>query len=118
MARATALTNTVILGPNVAAKGTANSVSANTAVYVEANQLDERTIFEFVPGTASTTVTVSAGTGYAGVNDLTIDAATADAGYYFTLDSARYAIASGENAGLIKITADKAGTLTVIQPKV
>lgn len=118
MARATALTNTVIYGPNVAAAGTANAVSANTAVYVEANQLDERTVFEFVPGSASTTLTVAAGTGYAGVNDLVIDAATASKSYYFTLDSARYAIASGENAGLIKMTADKAGTLAIIQPKV
>lgn len=118
MARATAITNTKIYGPNVAAAGTANSVSANTAFYIEADELDERTVIVFTPGTASTTLTVSAGTGYAGVNDLTISAATADTPYAFTLDSARYVIASGENAGLIELIADKAGTCAVFQAKV
>lgn len=118
MARATAVTNSKCYGPNVVAAGTDNSISANTAFYVDADELDERTVFLFIPGTASTTLTVSAGTGYAGVNDLALSCATADAHYFFTLDSARYIIASGENAGLIKMEADKAGSLIVLQPKV
>lgn len=118
MARETALTNSVCYGPNVAAKATANALTASTAVYIEADQLDERTVFLYVPGAASATLTVSAGTGYAGVNDLAISAATSGGQYFFTLDSARYIIASGENAGLIKMTSDKAGTLSILQPKV
>lgn len=118
MARATALTNTKCYGPNVVAAATANAVTASTAVYVDANELDERTVFLFVPGAASATLTVSAGTGYAGVNDLALSCATSGGQYFFTLDSARYIIASGENAGLIKITSDKNGTLSILQPKV
>lgn len=118
MARATAVTNTVIYGPNVGGEVTANAVTASTAFYVEADQLDERTVFVYTPGSASGAITVTAGTGYAGTKDLTIDAAKADTGYAFTLDSARFAIASGENAGLIKFTPTKTGTFAVIQPKV
>lgn len=118
MARETAVTNTVIYGPNVVEKATANSVTASTAFYVEADQLDERTVFVYTPGAASATLTVAAGTGYAGTKDLALSCATSGGIYAFTLDSARYAIASGENAGLIKFTPSANGTFQVIQPKV
>ena len=118
MARATAVTNTKIYGPNVVAKGTANAVTAATAFYVDADELDERTVFLYVPGAGDATLTVAAGTGYAGVNDKEFDCGTSGGQYAFTLDSARYIIASGENAGLIKMTPSKNGTFTVLQPKV
>lgn len=118
MARATAVTNTKIYGPNVVGKATANSVTAATAFYVDADELDERTVFVYTPGAADATLTVAAGTGYAGVNDLVLDCSTSGGIYCFTLDSARYAIASGENVGLIKMTPLKSGTFQVIQPKV
>ena len=118
MARATALTNSKCYGPNVVAKATANSVTASTAFYVDADELDERTVFLYVPGAADGAITVAAGTGYAAVNDLTLAAATSGGQYFFTLDTARYIIASGENAGLIKITPAKSGTFTILQPKV
>jgi hypothetical protein len=117
MARATAVTNTKIFGPNVAAEVTADTITASTAFYVDANELDERTVFVITPGATGGTLTISAGTGYAGTKDLSLSVAKA-APYAFTLDSARYAIASGENAGLIKMTCDKSGTFEVIQPKV
>lgn len=116
MARATAITNTLVMGPNVSAEVTANAVTANTALYVDSNQLDERTIFEFT-ASAAANLTIKAGTGYAGVNDLTFEVAK-DKTVAFTLDSARFAKASGENAGLIEIVSDAAGTLKVIQAKV
>ncbi len=118
MARATALTNSKCYGPNVVAKGTANAVTASTAFYVDADELDERTVFLYVPGAADGALTIAAGTGYAGVNDLELACATSGGQYFFTLDSARYVIASGENAGLIKITPAKNGTFTILQPKV
>ena len=118
MARATAITNTTVFGPNVAEAVTANSVTANSAFYVDSGELDERTVFVFTPGASSATLTVEAGTGYAGTKNLPITAASASTGYAFTLDSARYMIASGENAGLIKFTSDKNGTFDIIQVKV
>lgn len=118
MARETALTNTKVLGPNVAASVTANAVTASSAFYVDSTELDERTVLVYTPGSSSATLTVAAGTGYAGTKDLAIGAAAASTGYAFTLDSARYAIASGENAGLIKFTPDTTGTFEVIQLKV
>lgn len=118
MARATAITNSKCYGPNVVAVATANSVSANTAFYVDTNELDERTVFLYVPSAADGALTVTAGTGYDGTTDLTLACGTSGGQYFFTLDSARYAIASGENVGLIKITATKAGTFSVLQPKV
>jgi hypothetical protein len=51
------------------------------------------------------------------VNNLELSCADSGGQYFFTLDSARHIIASGENAGLIKMTSDKAGTLSVLQPK-
>lgn len=118
MARETALTNSKCYGPNVVAKATANALTANTPVYVDADELDERTVFLFIPGAASAKLTVEAGTGYAGVNALELACADSGGQYFFTLDSARHIIASGENAGLIKITSDKTGTLSILQPKV
>lgn len=118
MARATALTNSKCYGPNVVAAATANALTANTAAYVDANELDERTVFLYIPGAASATLTIEAGTGYAGVNALELSAPTSGGQYFFTLDSARHIIASGENAGLIKLTSDKAATLSILQPKV
>ena len=118
MARATALTNSKCYGPNVVAKATANSVTAATAFYVDADELDERTVFLYVPAAGDGTLTIEAGTGYAGVNSLVLDCGTSGGQYFFTLDSARYLIASGENAGLIKITPSKSGTFSILQPKV
>ena len=118
MARATAVTNSKVLGPNVAASVTANAITQSSSFYVDSGELDERTVFVFTPSASSATLTVKAGTGYAGTKDLTLDAAAASTGYAFTVDSARYAIASGENAGLIKMVADTAGTLAIIQAKV
>lgn len=118
MARATAITNSKCYGPNVVAKATANSVTASTAFYVDSNELDERTVFLFVPGAASATLTVAAGNGYAGTTSLVLDCPTSGGQYFFTLDSARYADGKGENAGLIKITSSKDGTFSVLQPKV
>ena len=118
MARATAITNSKVLGPNVAGSVTANAITQSSAFYVDSTELDERTVFVFTPSASSTELVVTAGTGYAGTTDLTLTAAAASTGYAFTLDSARYAIASGENAGLIKMEANKAGTLAIIQAKV
>ena len=118
MARATAITNTTVFGPNVAESVTANSVTASSAFYVDSGELDERTVFVYTPGSSSATLTVEAGTGYAGTKNLPITAASASTGYAFTLDSARYMIASGENAGLIKFTPDTTGTFQIIQVKV
>lgn len=118
MARATAVTNSKCYGPNVVAAATANSVTASTAFYVDTNELDERTVFLYVPGAADGALTIAAGTGYAGTTDLTLSCPTSGGQYFFTLDSARYAIASGENVGLIKITPAKSGTFSVLQPKV
>lgn len=118
MARKPAVTNSKCYGPNVVALATSNAVTASTAFYVDTNELDERTVFLFIPGAASATLTVSAGTGYAGTKDLALSCATSGGQYFFTLDSARYAIGSGEDAGLIKITSDKNGTFSVLQPKV
>lgn len=118
MARKTAITNTKVMGPNVAASVTENAVTASSSFYVDSSELDERTVFEFTPSASSTALTVKAGTGYAGVNDLTISAAAANVAYAFTLDSARYAIASGEDAGLIHMIADGAGKFSIVQAKV
>lgn len=118
MARKTAITNSKVMGPNVAASVTANAVTQSSAFYVDSTELDERTAFVFTPGSSSATLKVFAGTGYAATNDLELTAAAASTGYAFTLDSARYAIASGEDAGLIKMEADKAGTFAIIQLKV
>ena len=118
MARKTAVTNSVCYGPNVVAKATANSVTGSTAFYVDSDQLDERTVFLFVPSAGSGTLEIAPGTGYAAVNKLTLDCGTSGGQYFFTLDSARYAIASGEDVGLIKITPSVAGTFSVLQPKV
>ena len=118
MARKTAITNSKVLGPNVAASVTANGITASSSFYVDSGELDERTVLVFTPSASSTTLTVKAGTGYAGVNDLPIGADAAGVDYAFTLDSARYAIASGEDAGLIHMIADGAGKFRVIQAKV
>lgn len=118
MARKTAVTNSKVLGPNVAASVTANAITQSSAFYVDSTELDERTVFVFTPSASSATLTVSAGTGYAGTTDLPIGAEAANTDYAFTLDSARYAIASGEDAGLIKMTADQAGKFRIIQAKV
>lgn len=117
MARATAFNNTVIYGPNVVGEVQANTITSGTAFYVDSDQLDERTVFVVTPSATGGTLTISAGTGYAGTKNLALDVAKA-APYAFTLDSARYAIASGENAGLIKMTLDKGGSFQIIQPKV
>ena len=116
MARKTAITNTLVMGPNVAETVTSNAVTANTPLYVESDQLDERTVFLFT-ASAKANLTIKAGTGYAGVNDLVFEVASGDS-VAFTLDSARHIKASGEDAGLIEIGSDAAGTLAVIQAKV
>lgn len=118
MARETALSNTKVFGPNVATAVVSNVVSQSSSFYIDTNELDERTTFVFTPGSSSTNLTVKAGTGYAGTKDYVISASSASTEYAFTLDSARYAIASGENAGLIHMIADKAGTFKIIQVKV
>lgn len=118
MARTSAFTNSVCYGPNVVAKATANAVTANTAFRVEADQLDERTVFLFVPSAGSGKLVVSAGTGYAGVSGLELECPTSGGQYFFTLDSARYIIGSGEDAGQIEMKATVAGTLSILQPKV
>jgi hypothetical protein len=117
MARKTAFNNTVIYGPNVVGEVSSNTITASTAFYVDSTQLDERTVFVVTPGATGGTLTISAGTGYAATQDLELSVAKA-APYAFTLDSARFAIASGEDAGLIKMTLDKAGTFEILQPKV
>lgn len=118
MARKTAITNNKVMGPNVAASISAYAVTQSSAFYVDSDQLDERTVFTFTPSASSATLVVDAGTGYAGTKSLSLAADAASTEYAFTLDSARYAIASGEDVGLIKFTADKAGTFKVIQIKV
>ena len=118
MARATAITNSKVMGPNVAASVTANAVTQSSAFYVDSTELDERTAFVFTPSASSAKLKIYAGTGYAATNDMELEAAAASTGYAFSLDSARFAIASGENAGLIKMEADKAGTLAIILLKV
>ena len=118
MARKTAITNSKVMGPNVAASVTANAVTQSSAFYVDTTELDERTTFIFTPSASSAALKVYAGTGYAGTKDLTLSAEAASTGYAFSLDSARYAIASGEDAGLIKMEANQAGKFAIIQLKV
>ena len=118
MARKTAITNSKVMGPNVAASVTANAVTQSSSFYVDSGELDERTVFVYTPGSSSATLTVKAGTGYAGTKDHVISADAASTGYAFTLDSARYAIASGEDVGLIHFVPDTTGTFAIIQVKV
>lgn len=118
MARKTALKNTLVMGPNVAAEAESNSLTDNTAAYIDSTELDERTAIRLeADGTNASVVTISKGTGYNGAADLTIALAATDV-KYITLDSSRFAIVGGEDAGLIKITATKGIKVEVAQLKV
>lgn len=118
MARATALTNTLVMGPAVVEKATANAVTGGTAFYVDSDQMDERTIFVFTPSAGSGQITVHKGDGYGGAADLVLAAATSGGIYCFTIDSVRHTICNGENKGLIKMTPSVSGTFQIIQARV
>lgn len=119
-----ALTNTLILGPNVAGEVTANSVSTSD-FYVKADQLDERTVFLYTPTSGAGTITVYPGNGYtSAANNLVLNCGSGKT-IAFTLDSARFKIvgtvtgtADAQNVGSIKMKASAAGTFSIIQPKV
>ena len=119
MARATAFKNTNLGGKGKIATLVENSVTANTAFYIEPETLDEEMVFIFTPTSAASgaILTVHHGNGYAGVKDLVLDISTAKA-KAFTINSARHLIESGENSGFVKMTATTAGTISIIQPRV
>lgn len=118
MARAAAITNTLVMGPAVAEKATANAITASTAFYVDSDQLDERTVFCFTPSAGSGTLTVHKGDGHGGAADLVLSTGTSGGRYYFTVESVRHTIMNGENKGFIKMTASVAGTMEVVQTRV
>ena len=118
MARKTALGNTLILGPNVAADVAGNTLTDATAAYIDSTELDERTIIRIAAdGTNASAVTISKGTGHHGKADLVLSLGATDV-VALTLDSLRFAIVGGEDAGLIKITATKSVDVEVLQARV
>ena len=117
MASKLATINTLV-APNTASDSqTPITVSANTAFYVPVT--GRSIIVGIQPTSANATVTVTAGDGIAGVNDLTFSAASAKM-TFIQLDTSAYeyigpADADGDTH-FIKITSDKAGTAVAVNP--
>lgn len=66
---------------------------------VEEELKDQKTVLVFLPGTASTTITIEAGDSYAACNNLEFTLATADKYYFITLDSAYFKKVNGSKVG-------------------
>lgn len=79
---------------------------------VEEEFKDAKTVLVFLPGTASTTITIKAGDSYAACNDLEFTLATADKYYFIYLDSAYFKVVNNESGsdkvGGVFIDTDKA----------
>lgn len=116
---ATNIVNVKTTEPNVASDAfTLASIDTTDGALVDVNYKDEQAIFLFTTAASGgATITVKAGNGYAGVNDLTI-AVTQNKFNIVTLDTARFANVSGTNKGKIKITTSAAATMAVLTPRV
>lgn len=100
--------------PNTPTAYTYSAVGAGDAVEVAANFKDLQTILLFTGGEAASTITIKAGNGYSGVNDLTF---TLGAGTFVAMvvDSARFANVTGAQRGKIVIESSAACSLAVVE---
>lgn len=100
--------------PNDPKEYTYKAVADGDTVKIDAGFKDLHTAVHFLGGTAESTITVKAGNGYAGVNDMAFKLGI---NKYMTLvlDSARFMNVTGENRGKIVLTATKACSIAVIE---
>lgn len=93
---------------------TYQDIAAGDTIIIDAKFKDLHTVIHILGGSAAATLTVKAGNGYAGVNDLV---AQIEASGYHTLvlDSARFMNVTGENRGKIVMTATAACKIAVIE---
>lgn len=103
--------------PNVPVTYTYTALTADTEAAIPCSFKDEHTQLHFLGGTANATVTLKAGNAYAAVNDEVFEL---KAGAYMalTIDSSRFKLVSGENAGDMHIVASAACSVAVVEARV
>lgn len=103
--------------PNTPAEYAYTSLATSDVVVVPCDFKDEHTQLHFQGGAAEAVVTLTAGNGYAAVND---ESFTLGAGKFMalTIDSARFKHITGENRGNMIISVSAACSLAVVEARV
>ena len=105
------------VAPNEAVEYAYTSLAASDKVIIPCQWKDEHTQLHFLGGSAAATVTIKAGNGYAGVNDLTFEVG-ASKYMALTIDSSRFKNMSGTDVGNVIVSVSAACSMAVVEARI
>lgn len=103
--------------PNESANFTFTSLATSDKVIVPCEFKDEHTMLLFLGGNSTSTVTIKAGNGYAGMNDEVFEVPAS--GYTaITIDSSRFKNVTGDQKGCLVLSVSAACSMAVVEARV